>query len=504
MRNFSSLIFDGIEAEKNELAIRQASENQWRSYEQVLEAGAGAWRKVGAAVEQTREKLSRAAKDISASLQKEIPSLIGTATTYKETFTLSPNELQKIAASWARIARTIASDLRAIARADLTPAMREAISALPPEMRNAWVRGNDSQRQAIQNSIKTTYKIQDQIPALARQALTGGKSVGGDMARGIAEGINAGAPGITAAAEHAVLVAIAAARRAAQAASPSKKMRLLGLDLMKGLEQGIGAGLDGVISALMSAEGDWTKAWLRQAKTLQAVGDKMLREFDKLQAKVKEFRSTIRGAFDIDLIGGLLGIDPESGVTPAQYLADQVAAAEAFGKALKQLQAAGASKGLLADLASKGIDALPLAQQLLADPALMAQLEAAFKQIADAAPVDKLVEGAFGPALDRAAERALEFADQLAEFTKALQAEALEHEVDDVVRALRRLSNQLGGGGGGGGGNGDSIWNGGSFEGVGSTTVIVNGDVLTEGQLVDKIHEGLLKKRKRNGTLELV
>ena len=64
-------------------------------------------------------------------------------------FTLSSHELVKITDSWARIAKTIAHDLRVIGDSDLQPAVREAIAALPPEMRHAWVEGNAKQRQAI-------------------------------------------------------------------------------------------------------------------------------------------------------------------------------------------------------------------------------------------------------------------------------------------------------------------------------------------------------------------
>ena len=65
----------------------------------------------------------------------------------RKRFTLSPAELNKIAESWATIARTIAQDLRAIGKSDLEPAMRERRSLpLPPEMRHAWVEGNASQR----------------------------------------------------------------------------------------------------------------------------------------------------------------------------------------------------------------------------------------------------------------------------------------------------------------------------------------------------------------------
>ena len=73
----------------------------------------------------------------------------------------------------------------------------------------------------------------------------------------------------------------------------------------------------------------------------------------------------------------------------------------------------------------------------------------------------------------------------------------------------------------GGGGGGDSGGGGGAAQSIGGqvgaksmaaagagggTTIIVNvsGSVVTEGQLVDKIHTGLLQKQRRNGTLGLI
>ena len=193
----------------------------------------------------TGEALSEAAKTIQDGLVAEIPEIRGTITTYKETFTLSPGDLVKITASWAKIARTIASDLRAIGKSDLEPAVREAISALPPEMRHAWVEGNDKQRAAIEQSIMTTFKIEDQIPGLAKQALTGGREVGAAFADGIGSSIAAGSSSIAVAASQAVQAAIVAARAAADAHSPSRLMERLGEDLMSGLHIGIANGTKG-------------------------------------------------------------------------------------------------------------------------------------------------------------------------------------------------------------------------------------------------------------------
>ena len=43
-----------------------------------------------------------------------------------------------------------------------------------------------------------------------------------------------------------------------------------------------------------------------------------------------------------------------------------------------------------------------------------------------------------------------------------------------------------------------------SVGGGGSVTVIVQGSVISEGRLVDKVHEALIAKKRRTGSLQLV
>jgi hypothetical protein len=187
----------------------------------------------------TSKKMGTAAKDIGDALIKEIPAIRGTVTTYKETFDITPAEFRHITSEWAKIARTISSDLREIAQSDLTPSMRKAIADLPPEMRHAWVEGNDAQRAAIENSIQKTYKFEDQIPALARQALTGGREVGHAMVDGIVQGAESGRGTLQSTMASIVKSGIDAARNAAGAHSPSTVMAEFGRDMMKGLELGL-------------------------------------------------------------------------------------------------------------------------------------------------------------------------------------------------------------------------------------------------------------------------
>jgi hypothetical protein len=354
----------------------------------------------------TREmnKIPKAFRDTGDALQEELPNIIGTVTTWKETFTLSPSELVKITKSWAQIAKTIASDLKEIGESDLKPRMREAIAALPPEMRDAWVRGNASQRAAIEKSIGDTYKIQDQMPALARQALQGGTGVGQSMAQGITAGINAGAPFIQAAATRAVQLAILAARTAADAHSPSKKMRELGHDLMEGLKDGIGDKDREVAQKLTDSIGKMLDA----AKT--ALGD--------FKSKMRDFAGGISGGFSsfADLVGGFGKGENPLGIE--DFLSSQLAGAQSFADVLDALKRQGASKGLLSQIAGAGPEGLGFAQALLqGGPELVAQASAqlaAINKIADHEG-GVLSKDFFGNKMDKLQGRADRIAELLAE-----------------------------------------------------------------------------------------
>jgi hypothetical protein len=273
-------------------------------------------------------------KELSDSLKAELPNIVGTITTYKDTFTLSPAELRKITDSWARIAKTIASDLEALAESDLKPAMKAAIAGLPPEMRHAWVEGNKAQRTAIENSIRNTLDFQNVINDTVDDMAEGGRESGKAFAQGIASGINQYVGLAITAAANAVEAAIAAARRAAEAASPSKKMQRLGEDMIEGLIKG-----------------------------LESKADELRDKLAGIIDRASSFRSAVSGGFGsfLDISGafGLGGADIQS------FFASQVSGAQQFAAILKALQAQGASPALLQQIASAGPQAIPFAQQLL-------------------------------------------------------------------------------------------------------------------------------------------
>ena len=139
-----------------------------------------------------------------------------------------------------------------------------------------------------------------------------------------------------------------------------------------------------------------------------------------------------------------------------------------------------------------------------------------------------LTKDAFGAALREAAKNVKNLGDRIEKFNehvgnqieklvKAINSEKVANKIDGFLKALDNAINHLGGndsGNGGGRRNGASDVT--RMQGRNATdmahvmitkgqntylqppvTVVVHGDVLTEGQLVDKIHEGLLKKQKR-------
>jgi hypothetical protein len=355
-------------------------------------------------IEHAMTKIPKAFRDTAQALVDEIPAIRGTVTTWKDTFTLSPGEFVKITQSWARIAKTIASDLKEIGESDLKPRMREAIAALPPEMAHAWAEGNAKQRGAIERSIQTTFNVADQMPGLAKQALQGSTAVGQSVDQGIINGINAGAPFIQAAATRAVQRAIEAARTAADAHSPSRKMRELGQDLMEGLKDGIGDKDREVAQKLT----DSISKMLDAAKS--ALSD--------FRSKMKDFAGGISGGFSSfsDLVGGFGKGEEPLGIQ--DFLASQLAGAQGFADVLDALKRQGASKGLLSQIAGAGPEGLGFAQALLqGGPELVAQASQQLAAINEIAHHEGgvLSKDFFGAKMDRLQERADRIKDLLAE-----------------------------------------------------------------------------------------
>jgi len=376
----------GLQTEVNEaysLALAQARDNVDRMKQAQNEWNAVQRDTAGATNEaaDSLEKLNRKAKEIKQSIAGELPAIIGTVTKMKDAFSITPHELVEITRTWAQIGKRIARDLELINEVDLKPAIRDAILQLPPEMRDAFARGNAQVRGAIIRNIKTTLDIQETIPGLAADALRGGAFVGKSLMTGTIKGIIEGSPAVAAASARAVQQAIDAAKAAARAESPSKKMMELGQDLVRGLIEGM--------------EKDAQKAVDAATKLLQKVLD-----------AASSFRGAIRSGFaQFGDISGAFGTE-EAPVSPGSiqdFFASQAALAEQFAAVLSALARQGASKGLLAQIAGGGAEAIPFAQALLqGGPALIKDVNESLKTIADAAGdvSERLTKSFFGEKID--------------------------------------------------------------------------------------------------------
>jgi len=396
-------------------------------------------------------KLGKAAKGIRDDIAAELPGIIGTVTTIKDTFDIKPGELVKITQSWKQIGKRIAQDLKIIGDADLQPAIRQAILALPPEMRDAFARGNATVRGAIVKNIKDTLDTKQAIPDLAASALRGSKTVGNQMIVGLVQGLESGQGMLNSAAESVINQAIARMRVAAIVKSPSKKTYLLGTELMQGLANGITdseqkavdaakAAIDKVISGLESA-------------------------LSKVKGKASSFGGGISGGFsslgDLSNLIGMFG--PEGGGWPvggiAGTLGGQVDVAHQFADILKALQTQGASKGLLSQIAGAGPEGIPFAQAVLqGGPGLIDEINDSLATISELSRQTgkALSESFFGDKINRLEAKLDRLHEDLREIT-ALERAGHSHDIlldgqkvseatrKELVRAGSRNSDIFGG-----------------------------------------------------------
>jgi DNA repair exonuclease SbcCD ATPase subunit len=273
--------------------------------------------------------------------------------------------------------------------------------------------------------------------------------------------------------------------------SPSKEGEKAGKFLVEGLVVGmtknfrlIERTLENLIPLMRQALGegaaDQAKSFLRDLETMD-------KRFEKLKTRIGNFRSAIRGAFvdASDLIGTIGAALEQFRSDQEQFLKDQasftgaegqlapvapqspdlqalvaaqVAQAQQLAKLLKQLQGQGLSTANLAQIAGQGAGGIPIAEALLADPALIAQLNDAQQAIADITQqtADKLTAAAFGDKVERMGTELDDLLSELQKFKRGLQVPALTDETSEFIRQLQRLNDalaSLGIGPGGGSGN---------------------------------------------------
>jgi len=348
--------------------------------------------------------LSKTGKEIADNLRAELPDIIGTVTKWKDVFTLSPSELLKISQSWVAIGKTMLADLRELAESDLKPAMKEAIAALPPEMRHAWAEGNAKQKGAIEASIRQSYNIKDELDKIANDAAGAAREIGRNIASGIALGITTSSELITVAAANAVHRAIESAKEAGKIHSPSEEMMKVGAELAKGLEQGILKNTQKVVDA--------TKAML-----------------EKVIGAASSFRSGISGG--ISSFGNLGSAFGNGDLPLADIIAQQVGGATQLAEILKALKSGGASKGLLSQVAESGAG---FGSALLAGgPAQIEEANKAIQEIADLARLTGkgLSEAFFGERIDKLGDKLDRQNEHLHDIEQAIRG--LEHGHDVIL-----------------------------------------------------------------------
>jgi hypothetical protein len=478
-----------------------------------------------------------AMKEFKTSVVESVQVTIGQFKKVGDAFTLSTTQLRNQANAAVKIARTQQRDLRAIfSDKSLTEVQQRALAQLPADQRHAFAEGGKAIRAQIAQDATRIQALNDrtfnQITRSATtKAKTGGEQAGRALGDGLAAGIAAGTGPAVAAANSLGNNVIQALRDSMEIASPSKAAERIGNQFIEGLVKGLTSefksverALDSLVPLMAKAIGtgaaDQAKAFLKELEGLD-------RRFEKLKTKIGSFRSAIRGAFAdaSDLIGTIGAALEQFRSDQEQFLTDQaaftgaegqvapvapnapdiqalvaaqVAQAQQLAKLLKQLQDKGLSTANLADLAGQGAGAIPIAEALLADPALIQSLNDAQQAIADITQrtADQMTNAAFGDKVERMSEALDKLLGKLREFLQGLDVPALKDETREFIDQLRRLNEALAGVGGGGGGGG--------VGGGNNITVNVNVGSGADGANVGKdIRDALLQLQRRNGTTGL-
>lgn len=250
----------------------------------------------------------------------------------------------------------------------------------------------------------------------------------------------------------------------------------------------------GIAAARMAVE--IARARVQQAREWQKMVKQAEKALDRLVQKFKDFKASIISGFDtFKDLGSLLtqqwsdysdamkqyqqdladyqtalaeynqnptGEPPVAPTAPtapnySASIQDQVNQATMLASLLQQAAAAGLSQQLIAQFASQGASAIPVLQQLLANPALIAQLNQAYADIAKAAgeTTSMLGDQYFGKAIADATAHLNEMVEGFKAYIhKLLELTATTGTFEDALkRILHLLNKNYGDSGGGGGGN---------------------------------------------------
>lgn len=318
--------------------------------------------------------------------------------------------------------RIMAEDLGKLDKLKIGDGLKQQLLELGPDMVRAFISGNKNQREEIRENLKAYDEAaKDTTDETKQIAKIGGEGVGTALMTGTVSGIVEHSGLVAAAARRAVTDAIAAARDAAEADSPSKKMRRLGLDLIQGLVEGLESEDEHAVRAAERVIQQMTRAVENEIRVLTRAMEKEISDLEsrlsRVQGKASDLRGSVMGGFGsfLDISGGFTSEvpDPENpgqflsapptGASIQEFFASQVAGAEQFAAILKALQTQGISSALLGQIAGAGPEAIPFAQQLLQmGPEGIAGISGAFQTISDLATstAGGLSESYFGSKID--------------------------------------------------------------------------------------------------------
>jgi len=399
------------------LGAGQLVEAQERVKEALDEAGRGA-RQLGFA--------SQAAfKEFKDGVVSSTRVAIGQFKNLNEVFSITPKELRAHLTTAVNIARQFGRDLHDIlADKSLSVEQRKALAALPPEYRRAFVEAGKGAKEQLAEDAVTLSRLnkrnwQDFATDAKGPAKEGGKGVGRAMMDGAVAGIVAGKHNVADAAALAVTEAIAAARRAAQAKSPSKEMAKLGVDMMLGLADGITDAEQKVFDAVR--------------RSIEKLVEQTGAALDKVKGKASSFADSIRSGFaEFADFGGLFSSEQFAGATGnviGAIVASSLAQAEQLADVLEALKRQGAGKALLSQVAEQGAG---FGQALLAGgPEQIAEANEALKTIAELSRQTgkALSESFFGNKIDRLENKLDRLHDDLKELA-ALERRGHSHDVN--------------------------------------------------------------------------
>ena len=372
-------------------------------------------------IEATRD--NRTAEHELAAAHHRVNELVREGKTDTKAYAEARRDLRDKALAAAESEATLAGAVRKLQQdiAEGKTSRDEAVDAIKALGKEAGLTGKD-----IQGLVRDVKSGLADAATTAQRLAPG---IGRSISEGISGGIDEAAGAIAVSAERAVLRAMAAARSAADADSPSKEMAKLGLDMMEGLYIGITKGAQKAIDAAR--------------KEIEKLVDQIGSELDKVKGKAESFADSIRSGFSGFLdIGGAFSSAGE-GADLSSVLAAQVSGAQQLASVLQALKAQGASQATLSQVAGAGAGFGQLLLQ--GGPELVTQMNESLKTISDLANQTGkgLSEAFFGEKIDRL-EKRLERQNEL--LHDLVEIERLGHDhaiILDGVKVTEAIRNQL-------------------------------------------------------------